>query len=157
MPWINLTGTHEINVLCLLRYLHKTQRFQVNHYIESAPPKASSNFALPSCRIVFMSAQFATHYMCLYSRQNPWVNEMFLCNTTLKVHGRSSCSTWGQSLLLNTCAWSGYRRQVPPPLSLSLPSECMHAYIHVYIRGGVQKFPDSPPGVRTANGTALCH
>jgi hypothetical protein len=25
------------------------------------------------------------------------------------------------------------------------------------IRGCIQKFPDWPPGVRTANGTALCH
>jgi len=26
-----------------------------------------------------------------------------------------------------------------------------------YIRGCIQKSPDWPPGVRTANGTALCH
>jgi hypothetical protein len=25
------------------------------------------------------------------------------------------------------------------------------------IRGCIQKFPDWPPGARTANGTALCH
>jgi len=27
----------------------------------------------------------------------------------------------------------------------------------VYTRGHIQKFPDWPPGTRTANGTALCH
>jgi hypothetical protein len=27
----------------------------------------------------------------------------------------------------------------------------------IYIRGCIQKFPDWPPGARTANGTALCH
>jgi hypothetical protein len=27
----------------------------------------------------------------------------------------------------------------------------------LYIRGCIQKFPDWPPGARTANGTALCH
>jgi len=26
-----------------------------------------------------------------------------------------------------------------------------------YIRGLIRKFPDWPPGERTANGTALCH
>jgi hypothetical protein len=26
-----------------------------------------------------------------------------------------------------------------------------------YIRGCIQKFPDWPPGARTANGTALYH
>jgi hypothetical protein len=25
------------------------------------------------------------------------------------------------------------------------------------VRGYIQKFPDRPPGARTANGTALCH
>jgi hypothetical protein len=25
------------------------------------------------------------------------------------------------------------------------------------VRGCIQKFPDWPPGARTANGTALCH
>jgi hypothetical protein len=28
---------------------------------------------------------------------------------------------------------------------------------HIYIRGCIQKFPDCPPGARTANATALCH
>jgi hypothetical protein len=27
----------------------------------------------------------------------------------------------------------------------------------LYIRGCIQKFPDWPPGARTANGAALCH
>jgi len=27
----------------------------------------------------------------------------------------------------------------------------------IHIRGCIQKFPDWPPGARTANGTALCH
>jgi len=27
----------------------------------------------------------------------------------------------------------------------------------VHMRGHIQKFQDWPPGVRTANGTALCH
>jgi hypothetical protein len=26
-----------------------------------------------------------------------------------------------------------------------------------FLRGCIQKFPDWPPGARTANGTALCH
>jgi hypothetical protein len=43
---------------------------------------------------------------------------------------------------------------------------CMYMYEYmydivrhlcVYIRGCFQKFPDWPPGARTANGTALCH
>jgi len=25
------------------------------------------------------------------------------------------------------------------------------------VRGCIQKFPDRPPGVRTVNGTVLCH
>jgi len=29
--------------------------------------------------------------------------------------------------------------------------------IDMEIRGCIQKFPDWPPGVRTANGAALCH
>jgi len=28
---------------------------------------------------------------------------------------------------------------------------------HNVIRGSIQKFPDWPPGARSANGTALCH
>jgi hypothetical protein len=27
----------------------------------------------------------------------------------------------------------------------------------VNVHGCIQKFPDWPPGARTANGTALCH
>jgi hypothetical protein len=30
-------------------------------------------------------------------------------------------------------------------------------YIYIYMWGFIQKFPDWPPGARTANGTALCH
>jgi hypothetical protein len=35
----------------------------------------------------------------------------------------------------------------------------LHTSFHsnVGIRGCIQKFPDWPPGARTANGTALCH
>jgi hypothetical protein len=29
--------------------------------------------------------------------------------------------------------------------------------VKLNIRGCIQKFPDWPPGARTANGTALCH
>jgi hypothetical protein len=29
--------------------------------------------------------------------------------------------------------------------------------MHRHIRGCIQKFPDWPPGAKTANGTALCH
>jgi hypothetical protein len=29
--------------------------------------------------------------------------------------------------------------------------------ICTFVRGCIQKFPDWPPGARTANGTALCH
>jgi hypothetical protein len=31
------------------------------------------------------------------------------------------------------------------------------ACVSLNIRGCIQKFPDWPPGARTANGTALCH
>jgi hypothetical protein len=34
-------------------------------------------------------------------------------------------------------------------------NNCM--YLRTYVRGCIQKFPDWPPGPRTANGTALCH
>jgi hypothetical protein len=30
-------------------------------------------------------------------------------------------------------------------------------YLYRYIRGRIQKFPDWPPGSRSANGTAFCH
>jgi len=33
----------------------------------------------------------------------------------------------------------------------------VHTYIHTYIGGCIQKFPDWPPGARTANGIVLCH
>jgi hypothetical protein len=29
--------------------------------------------------------------------------------------------------------------------------------VNGHVRGCIQKFPDWPPGARTANGTALCH
>jgi hypothetical protein len=32
----------------------------------------------------------------------------------------------------------------------------IYIYIYIHIRGCIQKFPDWPPGARTANGTALC-
>jgi hypothetical protein len=32
--------------------------------------------------------------------------------------------------------------------------QCM--YVRTYVRECIQKFPDWPPGARTANGTALC-
>jgi hypothetical protein len=34
---------------------------------------------------------------------------------------------------------------------------CLHSCLCVTVRGYIQKFPDWPPGARTANGTAFCH
>jgi hypothetical protein len=33
----------------------------------------------------------------------------------------------------------------------------IHTHTHTHTRGCIQKFPDWPPGARTAHGTALCH
>jgi hypothetical protein len=50
-------------------------------------------------------------------------------------------------------------------ISLYFTFCCLHSYpvasfCHPYftfVRGCIQKFPDWPPGMKTANGTALCH
>jgi hypothetical protein len=36
-------------------------------------------------------------------------------------------------------------------------SKCENSHSRLKVRGYTQKFPDRPPGARTANGTALCH
>jgi hypothetical protein len=51
-----------------------------------------------------------------------------------------------------------YKSQFVIPIFSQLESEIVSNYVHSRDIGGcIQKFPDWPPGARTANGTALCH
>jgi len=46
--------------------------------------------------------------------------------------------------------------ETEPPLGCC--EYILHTYPSVYgVWGFIQKFPEWPPGVTTANGTALCH
>jgi hypothetical protein len=66
--------------------------------------------------------------------------------------------------------WNGYENHISTKKSFAMMimfechanNDCLFNcvymdQIYAYVRGYIQKFPDWPPGARTANGTALCH
>jgi hypothetical protein len=56
--------------------------------------------------------------------------------------------------------WGGGRSEWIEILSLVVSSQLLtlkHSSLWKHVRGYIRKFPDCPPGARTANGTTLCH
>jgi aminoglycoside N3'-acetyltransferase len=60
----------------------------------------------------------------------------------------------GMSCVLGNKKSEAVRPVVAVAYEIAQETPLAAAYL---VRGCIQKFPDWPPGARTANGTALCH